>query len=100
VTLTGYLYSRKHKIRLNAFSKATGRDWTMDRVETIAEQVPALASAALVLDKHSANVCGGRATGNALVAIIRDGVCKTIMLADNLSKDSLRVKHVVELTYA
>ena len=100
MTLTGYLYSRKHQIRLRAFSRATGRTWTMDTVEAIAEQVPPLPSAALVLDRHSTKVCGGRATGHALVAIIRDGVCKTIMLADNLSKDALRVEHVVELTYA
>ena len=100
MTLTGYLYSKKHQSRLNAFSRATRRPWTMDTVETIAEQVPALKNAALVLDKHNAKVCGGRATGHALVAIIRDGVCKTIMLADNVSKTALRVESVVELNYA
>lgn len=100
MTLTGYLYSTKHQIRLDAFSKATGRNWTMDLVETIAAQVPPLSDAALVLDKHSAKVCGGRASGHALVAIIRDGICKTIMLADSLSKSALRVENVVELDYA
>ena len=100
MSLTGYLYSRKHQIRLSAFSKATGRTWTMDTVEAIAAQVPPLSNAALVLDKHNAKVCGGRATGHALVAIIRDGACKTIMLADNLSKSALRVENVVELNYA
>ena len=100
MTLTRYLYSRKHQIRLTAFSQATGRTWTMDRVETIAKQVPPLSNVALVLDKHSAKVCGGRATGHALVAVIRYGVCKTIMLADNLSESALRVENVVELAYA
>jgi len=100
MTLTSYLYSGKHQTRLDAFSRATGRDWTMDTVAAIAKQVPPLSDAALVLDKHSAEVCGGRATGHALVAIIRDGVCKTIMLADNLTKTALRVENVVELSYA
>jgi len=100
MTLTSYLYSGKHSARLNAFSKATGRKWNMSRIEAIAAQVPSLTSAALVLDKHNSKVRGGRATGNALVAIVRNGVCKTILLADRLSKNKLRVDHIIELSYA
>ena len=100
MTLTNYLYSGKHAARMAAFSRATGRTWNMDKIESIAAQIPALKSTALVLDKHNSKVKGGRATGNALVAIIRDGVCKTILLADNLSTKALRVDNVVELNYA